>query len=79
LLVKKQEINTMPTPLKDWSDERLQSQLECTRKFKPYKHEVKRHQELLAELEAELARRQAARSVEDSGTGSRDQPQRTDA
>jgi hypothetical protein len=53
----------------NWSDERLARQLQATRNFKPYKHEVKRHQQVLAELEAELARRQAARNDEGSGTG----------
>jgi len=55
----------MTNKYENWSDERLIGQLQTTRKFKPYKNEVKRHQQVLAELEAEVARRQAARNDEE--------------
>src|SRR5262245_40726708 len=56
---------TCSRSLEDWSDERLAKQLQATRNFKPFKHEVRRHQQVLAELEAEVARRQAARAPTD--------------
>jgi hypothetical protein len=61
----------MKKTLQNWSDESLISQLQCMRDYhaKFYKPrpwlvgEAKRHQEKIAEVETEIARRQAARSA----------------